>query len=63
MSDRTVVGRYSTERRFTPRRMSDINPYARLDVDEPVNWDRIIGRVCATGIVAILASLAFGWLA
>lgn len=60
---RPIIGRCAPLPRPTARRLSDLHPYARLDLPAPASLDRIIGRVCAAGVVVILALLAAGVLA
>jgi hypothetical protein len=55
-----IIGRYAAPPRPIARRMSDLNPYARLERVQPATWDRVVGRVCAVGVVVIVALLAMG---
>lgn len=58
--NRPVIGRHAPLPRPTARRLSDLHPYARLDLPAPDRLDRIVGRVCGAGVAVILALLALG---
>ena len=56
-----VIGKSAPMPKPIARRLSDLNPYAWLDTEEaPGVLDRVIGYVCAIGIVVVLGMLAWG---
>lgn len=58
--NRPVVGQYAPLPRPTARRMSDLNPYARLADAHRRNPDRIVGVGLAVVAVALVVLLMTG---